>query len=298
MQQARLLERGRGLAPAAHPIVREPADLVPGGEPSGAHARQARPSAWRRRTARGRAPRPQRSGVPQGDRRGADRRPTTWSSASTSGSTVASRRGRALDARAVAACASARIDPSSTHCSVWRCSIFWRSMLGSTGLRGARRARTSAARRSASVRGSGRRRRDAAPHPVPEPDGRPVEGPLAAPGAARPTFSALPARRSPLARAPDGLRPSARPGPDRRASTLHRPGRQRFGPPGLRPAFGPPGLGRERACGRRCSRPGLPLERCAGTLVGAPAAGRGRRERSSGMTDDPTSRSEAIRRRR
>ena len=80
-----------------------------------------------------------------------------WISATTSGSTSGSRRGVDVrEARAVAASASSRIEPSSIHCSVERDSIRSRSIDGSCGARGPRRARTSAARRSASFRGSGR----------------------------------------------------------------------------------------------------------------------------------------------
>ena len=59
-------------------------------------------------------------------------------------------------ARRAAATASARTDPSSIHVSSVRSSILACSTAGSRGARGARRLRTSAARRSASVRGSGR----------------------------------------------------------------------------------------------------------------------------------------------
>lgn len=55
--------------------------------------------------------------------------------------------------RAAASTAASRTEPSSIHTSVVRSSICWRSIEGSRGSRGGRRAFTSRARFSASVRG-------------------------------------------------------------------------------------------------------------------------------------------------
>ena len=78
--------------------------------------------------------------------------------------------GASAVARRVAATASARTDPSSIQVSSVRSSIRARSIAGSRGGRGPRRSRTSAARRSASVRGS--RRLLVGPLPAVPPVGR------------------------------------------------------------------------------------------------------------------------------
>ncbi len=92
-------------------------------------------------------------------------------------------------ARRVAATASARTDPSSIHVSSVRSSIRACSTAGSRGARGPRRMRTSAARRSASVRGSGR-------PPVP----RPPRG-----GRDEPAFGSVPRRARWAAAARTGI---------------------------------------------------------------------------------------------
>ncbi len=87
--------------------------------------------------------------------RGARRSPTSSRIApTTSGSSATAARGRGAPvARSVAATASSRTAPSSIHVSTVRSAILLASTDGSRGVRGPRRAATSAARRSASVRG-------------------------------------------------------------------------------------------------------------------------------------------------
>jgi hypothetical protein len=126
-------------------------------------------------------------------------------------------------ARLAALAASARMEPSSTHCSTSRPSILARSASGSRGARRGRVALTSAARRSAAV--SGRRGPSLAPPRGPPGRPRPDEGrpepERGRPPAARPELDGRPrgvsAPRPPVGRAPP-RGASSRGGPGRRVA--------------------------------------------------------------------------------
>ena len=134
--------------------------------------------------------------------------------AAASGATLRGRRVRrgGAAARLAALAASARIAPSSTHCSSSRPSILARSASGSRGSRRGRLALTSAARCSAAV--NGRRGPSLAPPRGPpgrpRPDGRPAPG-RGRPPPERPVLDGRPWRASPPRAGPSlGARAAAR----------------------------------------------------------------------------------------
>jgi hypothetical protein len=187
-------------------------------------------------------------------------------------------------ARAVAASATSRIEPSSIHSSVVRDSIRSRSIVGSCGARGPRRDRTSADLRSASVRGSGRPTRSgrSVRSGRPRRTGRPSSR-----RGGRPPLPERPAplrpdegRRSSPSRSPRGGR---LPLPDRLAAPPLEPDPPRLAPG--RPDRAPPERPSDRPSDRPSERPPAPPP--AGRRepgrppLGRPPAGRGRRGRSS-----------------